>query len=124
MVLRLFDILQPSSHCLSIINNTTYVFGGALRPRDSGDNNIYAIKLDIATISTQNGMDTLSASNAPTSRVSAASTALGDVVSLWRVSSQTFTVSIPTPRESWSAVAPRGRTLQQSLFPRTILIRL
>ena len=74
--------LQRSSHCLSVVNNQIYVYGGELRPREPVDNDIHVI--DIAPLNkdasqgpaTSESPRRLAYPTAPQSRVGAASTVL------------------------------------------------
>ncbi len=39
------DILQRSSHIVSVISDRAYIFGGELRPREPKDNDVHVVKL-------------------------------------------------------------------------------
>lgn len=70
--------LQRSSQCLSVINNTAYVFGGELQPREPRDNSVYAIALDSGGSAVTERVIPINTSDAPVPRVGAASTRVGN----------------------------------------------
>ena len=118
--------LQRSSQCLSVIKNTAYVFGGELKPREPRDNAVYAIALDAAGASDREGWKTINASDAPTPRVGATSTAVGSKlycfggrggVSMTCLESKgSFDVFDTTDKSSWSVVTP-GQEYPADPFP-------
>ncbi|KAF2638185.1 galactose oxidase [Massarina eburnea CBS 473.64] len=68
--------LRRSSQVLSVIDNTAYIFGGEVQPRQPVDNQIDAVSLRKGTHSDAHQHDTKSASSAPSPRVGSSSVAL------------------------------------------------
>ena len=107
--------LQRSSQCLSVIQDTAYVFGGELRPREPRDNAVYALALDAANVSSDEQVNPINASDAPTPRVGASSTAVGSDffcfggrggVSMTCLESKGSIDVFDTTNRSWLVISP------------------
>lgn len=69
--------LQRSSHTLSALGSTLYIFGGELKPREPRDNDLHKIDVGIASPS----VESIKASNnAPTPRVGATTAKIGSTM--------------------------------------------
>ena len=109
--------LQRSSQCLTVIENTAYVFGGEFQPREPRDSAVYAVALESASTSNDKHVTTINAPNAPSPRVGAASTAVGSSlfcfggrggVSMTCLESNGSFDVFDTTSKSWSVVSPAG----------------
>ena len=109
------EALQRSSHCLSVIKDTAYVFGGELKPREPRDNTVYALALEVASASGREQVETINAQDAPTSWVGGASTAIGTKlfcfggrggVSMTCLKSKGSFDVFDTTSNTWSVVSP------------------
>ncbi|OBT38493.1 hypothetical protein VE00_11031 [Pseudogymnoascus sp. WSF 3629] len=73
--------LQRSSHILSVVNGSAYIFGGELLPRQPRDNHVY--RLDSKSNAAQPIEETKGTSASPSSRVGTASATLDGKIYLY-----------------------------------------
>lgn len=74
------DDLQRSSHVVSVIGQTAFVFGGELVPREPRDNHLFSVDLNSPN---DNSVGIKSPSSAPSPRVGSASTTLNGSIYLF-----------------------------------------
>ncbi|KAF2173705.1 hypothetical protein M409DRAFT_15979 [Zasmidium cellare ATCC 36951] len=116
--------LQRSSHTLTTLNSTLYIFGGELKPREPRDNELHKISIpnndtNAASVESIKAPTT----NAPTPRVGAATTKIGNTMymfsgrggvamapidekgALWALDSET---------DRWSLISPSSGAVPEA----------
>ncbi|KAK4498050.1 hypothetical protein PRZ48_010706 [Zasmidium cellare] len=105
--------LQRSSHTLTTINSTLYIFGGELKPREPRDNDLHKISLDATNTPSVNSIP--ASNNAPTPRVGAATTKIGNTmymfsgrggVAMAPIDEGGAVWALDSSSDSWSKIQP------------------
>lgn len=113
--------LQRSSHTLSTIGSTIYIFGGELKPREPRDNHLH--KIDVTQPSNASVDSIKAASNAPTPRVGATTAKIGSTmymfsgrggVAMAPIDEKGALWALDTKSNSWSSVEPSSSTVPEA----------
>lgn len=105
--------LQRSSHTLSAINSTIYIFGGELKPREPRDNDLH--KIDVTKPQTASVESIAATRNAPTPRVGATTAKIGSTmymfsgrggVAMAPIDEKGALWALDTKSDRWSCVEP------------------